>query len=290
MANIPEQIVDNIFPEERNRLVTFLKRQKRNLRAWLIALTLLALAVLVVNYLDVLRYLVTNSQSAIDAILALWIIAIVIVPFIWPQKPGSVFSENFEKGINPRIWEYEGDWKTELDENGKPVLSITNSEIGGLAIPCLSWTDYELQFDTRIMNQCTTWLMRASSLNDCFMIQITPELIRPHFRASGLWQLVSSEPHGLPIKIGEWFSIRTLVRGAWVTVYITLNGKEHLVYQKRILGTRPPMSVHVQLGDPENGEKYSQILVVSARIGSFGFRFSGVESAQFRNIKTYKLK
>ena len=37
-------------------------------------------------------------------------------------------------------------------------------------------------------------------------------------------------------------------------------------------------------------KKFSQFLTVSTRIGSFGFRLSQVESAQFRNVRAYKLR
>jgi len=290
MADIPNQIVENIFPEERNRLVTFLKRQKRNLRAWLIALILVALLPILYNFLDVLRVVLFNFQTVFDSVLLVWIVTLVVLPFIWPQKPGDTFSENFRAGVNPRIWEYEGSWHTELDENGKPVLNVTNSELGGLAIPCLSWTDFELQFETRIMKACTAWMVRASSLNDCFMVQLTTDLIRPHIRASGLWEVISSEPHGLPIKVSEWFSVRTLVRGAWITVYIFINGKEHLTLQQRLLGARPAVPVEIHVGDQGSGKTFLHFLAISTRIGSFGFRLFGEETAQFRNIKAYRLR
>ena len=291
MNNIPEQIVENVFPEERKRLLRYLREQKRNLVLWLVLFATLGLLYLGMNLIPTLRYIISNPQVTLNWILFWWIITIVVVSSVWPQKPGDVFREDFKKGINPRVWEYEGNWKTELDEKGKPVLTVTHSELGGLVIPCLSWTDYEVEFATRILNQCTGWLIRASSLNDCVMIQITATHVRPHVRAGGVWLLIGEYEHNLPIKTSEWYGIRTLARGAWVTVYVTIDGKEHMVLQSRILGTRPPVRAEIELvGSEPAGDKASQLLSVSVRTGSFGFRLYGSEEAQFRSLRAYGLK
>jgi hypothetical protein len=213
------------------------------------------------------------------------------LPFIWPEKPGDVFSEDFKSGINPRVWEWEGNWKTELDEGGKPILTVTDSELGGLVISCRAWADYELQFDTRIIKECTGWIVRSVDLNDCVMFQLRPELFRPHIRANGIWIRADNLKHGLSIKPSIWYSVRTLVRGSWATVYITVDGREHLVFQDRIFGTQPAVTVELHpMGNQTPDAKPTQVVNISVRVGAFGFRLSGNEMAQFRNIRAYKLR
>jgi len=291
MNELPKQVIENVFPEERNRVFAWVKAQKRNLRAWLFALIILSLGYLGSNFQEVFRFVSANQQATYNWVVACWLLAIVALPFIWPEKPGDTFSDAFKSGINPRVWEWEGNWKTELDEGGKPILTVTDSELGGLAIPCRAWTDYELQFDTRIIKECTGWIVRSSNLNDCAMFQLKPELFRPHIRANGIWIRADNLKHGLQIKTGIWYSVRTLVRGSWATVYITVDGKEHLVFQNRFFGTQPAVSVELRpMANQTPDAKTTQVVNISVRVGSFGFRLSGNEMAQFRNIRAYKLR
>lgn len=212
-------------------------------------------------------------------------------PIIWPEKPGDVFGDRFKSGLNPAVWEYEGEWRVERDEEGHNVLSVTNSERGGLAIPCLTWTDYELIFETRIINKATAWTVRASSLNDCVMLQLGPKTFLPHHRISGMWIILQRLDHDVPVKEKVWIQVRTLVRGPWITVDVEINGTRYRVFQDRIAGTPPLTTVQIQpppLQLPSTPSR--QVIATSYRSGSFGFRLSTDEHAQFRNVKAYRLR
>lgn len=291
MSDFPKQVIENIFPEEKNHVISWAKLQKQNLRAWIFALVVIGLCYLGLNYQIVILYLSTNAQFVFDCVIFGWILAIIALPFVWLQKPEDTFVDNFRSGVNPRIWEYEGNWKTELDERGKPVLTVTDSELGGLVVPCRAWTDYEFQFETRIIKECTAWIVRASNLNDCIMFQLRHDLFRPHIRANGIWLKPENIKHGLPIKPNVWYSIRTLVRSSYATVYATVNGKEQMVYQDKIFGTHPAMTVDLRpLVNQAPDIMAAQVVNVSVRVGSFGFRLSGNETAQFRNVRAYRLR
>ena len=293
MSDLSSQIIQNIFPEERNKFILFLREQKRNVRNWLAVLTIAGLVILLSNLDAVVVAVVLNSQVTINWILFLYIVALCIIPSVWPQKPGDFFADDFRKGLDPQIWEAPGQgWKVELDENGKPVLTVTNSERGGLATPCLSWTDYEVRFDTRILNKCTAWIVRASSLNNYAMIQLEDKSINPHRRAAGMWieKWIEKKPHDFTFKKGQWYSVQTILRGAWIQVWVTVDNDQHLLYQGEILGTQRPQEVHLTTYD-EKAQTHEGITILDAsyRIGSFGFRLSGDEKAQFRNVRAYKL-
>jgi hypothetical protein len=289
--SIRNQILEQVFPEERNWLVGRLRDQKRNLRFWLLVAVILALIPLFVWLTQVLNFVGHNTQLVFNWIIFCWLIAVIVVPNIWPQKPGDVFRENFTAGINPRLWEWHGQWTVELDENGKSVLSVTNSELGGLVLPCLSWADYDLRFETRILNKVTGWLIRASNLNNCVMFQLSPTTIKPHIKSVGVWIPQADIVHNAPISVGEWFSVQTLARGSWATVYLTVKGKQQKIFEDKILGTQPIFWGNIPRDTVDAPEgKQLVALEVSYRPGSFGFRQSVDEKAQFRNLKVFKLR
>ncbi len=291
MNRLTDQIVEEVFPEERRRLVVWLNEQKRHLRSWTVLIIILLLIPVILRLPLVVGYIVFHSRLILDLLYFAWLLTVVCIPFIWPQKPGDVFIGHFKSGINPAVWEFEGDWRAELDEYKSTVLSVTASDPGGLALPCLSWTDYELLFDTRIINKVTAWTVRASSLNECVMFQLGPKILLPHYRVSGVWIPLSEIEHGLPIRQHEWFSVRTLIRGPWATIYVSIDGKLHPLFQQRILGTQPPITISINQPPHQIPSAPSrQIVSPTYRSGSFGFRLSSDEHAQFKNLKTYRLK
>lgn len=72
-------------------------------------------------------------------------------------------------------------------------------------------------------------------------------------------------------------------------MYITIEGKEALIFQDRALGDKPPVTV---LFKPEKGKaataSLQAVMTPSFRAGSFGFRVHGDEKAQYRKIKAYR--
>jgi len=291
MDVLSNQVIENVFPEERRRFLQWLREQKRRLTFWFATLLVILVLVFLRNIELIVPYLVFNSQSTFNLILVSWLIAIVILPFRWPQKPGDFFSENFKSGLDPRIWEYDGEWKIELDENGSPVLNVRNSNRGGLALPCLAWTDYELRFETRIMKECSGWIVRASSLNDYVHQKLGHDRIVTLYRVSGMLPKVGEIKHDLPIELKRWYQIRILARGDWLSVHIKIDGKDHLIFQDQALGVKPPIEVQFSSKEIEIPTVQSkQIVTPSYRKGSFGFRLYDVEQAQYRKLKAYRLR
>lgn len=105
--------------------------------------------------------------------------------------------------MDPRTWEYSGNWKVELDENGSSVLTVTDSNLGGLALPCLSWADYEVRFDMRIIESQAGWIIRASRLNDYVLQKLDLEKITTLYRVSGLLPTLGKLDHNLSIESGK---------------------------------------------------------------------------------------
>jgi len=246
--------------------------------------------IIFLNLETIAPYLYFHRQVTINLIFFFWIIALVVIPIIWPYKRGDIFTENFKHGLDPRIWQYEGDWKVELSEDGKSVLTVTDSNLGGLALPCLSWTDYEIRFDMRILNKNAGWIIRASGLYDYVLQKIDQDEIVSFYRIIGALPEIGRMKHGQTIELDTWYSLIIFARGEWLSVYLMKEGKENLIFQDRALGDKPPLTIGIKEDIGKGFLSSSQQLVAPAfRTGSFGFRAYGDEKAQFRNITAYRL-
>jgi len=159
-------------------------------------------------------------------------------------------------------WDYTGDWRS--DEG---VLSVTNSDDGGLSKSGAAWENYDLTFRFKLVKDCAGWIVRAQEFSRYVMIQCTKTKLRPHtrdrtfpFRLAGQtdpergFNLVKEIPHGLSLR--EWNTVKTEVRGYGIRVSIN----ERTVFS-----------------DSE--------LLRNLPLGRVGFRCSGAEYALFRDIE-----
>jgi len=291
LNQLSNEIIQNVFPEEKGRLLKFLRHQKRRSRAWLVFATAAALLFSLLNIQRIAPYVVLNLPRVEITVLFFWVLALVLIPFIWPFKDEDSFSEDFKRGLDPRTWQYEGEWKVELAEDGKSVLTVTNSNIGGFALPYIHWTDYELQFDMRILNRDAGWIVRASGLYDYVVQKIDARQLVTFYRIAGVFPEVGRFDHGKTISENIWYPIRLLARGEWLSVYITIEGRESFIFQDHALGDKPPVTV---LFKPEKDKgaasSLQAIMTPSFRAGSFGFRVHGDEKAQYRKVRAYRLR
>lgn len=189
--------------------------------------------------------------------------------------PGSQlrFVENFERGLSN--WQYHGEWHIE-QKDGQPTLTVTSSEKGGIAKSCLLWTDYILEFETKIVKGNTSWIIRAKDTDNYVMLQCGQEKLYPHFRANGEWTNLpwtKQNPVSLPVTlpVDTWFSVRIEIRGMCVMVTLTMEGKEIPV---------------PNIPNPLFSPPIAPIVYPS---GSIGFRESGDEHAQFRKVSVKRL-
>lgn len=157
---------------------------------------------------------------------------------------------------------------------GGNELSVSNSHYGGITKKGSFWEDYDFEFETKIINKQTAWIVRATSSFEYLMFQCNGKVIVPHrlyiedikVERDGIkviekqlqWKITKDGiplPGNLSIKKNQWFKVKTSLRGHLVTIYINKVN----IYHNR----HPRMSLY----------------------GRVGFRNSGDEHAHFRNIK-----
>lgn len=208
--------------------------------------------------------------------LLIWIIVISLFLYLLMRvkrlsdKLTLGFQDRFKEPLN-KNWDFVGDWK--IEEGNE--LSVSGSDTGGITKVGSLWENYTYEFETKILNRCTSWVVRATDLDNYVMFQCTDKVIRPHLRikfpeltsvtmegkATFVYKVgwvvdtppFNSQPHNK--SLDGWFRIKTAVKGTRVDIYI--NG-DNVFHQDNLL---------------------------SIPIGKVGFRNAGDEHAHFRNVK-----
>lgn len=285
MSDVVSDVLRKAFSKEESAVVGWLQRRK------IIAGLILLVAIEIGAYIAwpqqsaaLVGYLVSTYREWLPFVLLIWIASLTVS--LWHRDHTSterVYIEDFQRGLDR--WEYAGEWRTP-SEGRRNYLVVTNSDAGGIARPCLLWSDYIFEFDTKIVLSNSAWLVRASDIFNYMMLQCGQEVITPHIRTRGIWLML--EPIKLPLKLplNEWFSVRVRVSGVRVEVKITVDGKEMTVLDRPLL---EPKSFVAQITD---GKTITQTIpmTVSFPLGSVGFRECDTrECAYFRNVRVTKI-
>lgn len=261
-------------------LVTLMWRTfRRIIRAigkWVIInwVLILALIVLCISLYGI--FFITHNLVAIGIAIGLFVANILLIHY-WHKKrsyQGYVceeFTDNFAAHLEH--WSTAGEWRI-VKENSNSVLSVTRSDRGGILKPCLSWANYIFEFETKIVNKNTSWIIRASNPMNYVMLQCQQNKIFPHFRLNDNWydrEWTIKNPTNLPVTVplNQWFKVIIKVVGVRVKIFITLNRKRIKIFDSCLLST-PPAPI-----------QYSK--------GSVGFREYDKEHSCFRNISVKRL-
>lgn len=192
------------------------------------------------------------------------------------------FKEEFRKDLK-KNWEYHGKW--EIVHGGE--LAVTDSEIGGITKVGQLWRDYVFEFGAVIVNDRISWIVRAQDLFNYYMIQLTPDMVRPHLRIGGQWILIAEKSHSLQIKLNITMKIRTEVRGSEVRVYV--DGQEvyynNELFSMKFLEIPAEREAEIQAGPL----KPNVVIVPAFMTGRVGFRMAGKESGRFSKCKVIPL-
>jgi hypothetical protein len=249
---------------------------------WLVQKWRYVVIVILLIVIEVLLYLAyadwrnvvfSLAHFALIAVAA-WLLVRYPKPYTY-EPSHEEFREDFRHGLENWEYHHEEKWRTEREGDGC-ILIVTESPSGGIAKPCLSWRDYVFEFETKIVNGNTSWIIRAQDTDNYVMLQCQEGQLYPHFRMEGRWERVASwtrkNPVLLPfsLPLNTWFGVRIEVRGTQVLVTVTVNDRETEILNSSAL-LEPP------------------IAPASYTMGSVGFRESARECAHFRNVHVKRL-
>ena len=211
-------------------------------------------------------YLWRYPQIIMNVVFILWLLALSYLVWVRIKKIREcIFKDNFKRGTEK--WDYEfGETKTENNE-----LSVSKCYSGILTRGGQNWGNCEFKFQSKIIKECSGWIVRAKDFNNYVMFQFTKEKIRLHYRIEGCWDVPEEKliNNVVDIKDNEWFSVKIKINGDSALIFI--NNKE--VYYRNDVFSKHPSNTDVHY--------------ISFPIGRVGFRQSGDERALFKNVKVY---
>lgn len=279
MSKIIVDFLRRVFEVEEENLAAWFKSKKFLLTLFIvIALTIIAYLRCPRFFINTVGFLVSTKDAWLQWLLLLWIL--VLTAYTYRRQKAlsnQTFADDFRRGL--RKWEFQGDWRTSREDN-HDILIVTNSHSGGFAKPCRLWSDYVFEFETKLVNKNTSWIIRAFDRLNCVMLQCTQDEIHPHFRVDGTWS--TAEGIKLPIKLplNVWFSAQIRVLGTRVVVTAVLDGQRTTLFDLPLLEPRV-----FQLKIHQENQVHEFPVIRSFTLGSMGFRECGDECAHFRHIR-----
>jgi len=270
-----------VFGREEASVISWLQKRK----LYLFAVVVGGVAIYAhVQWPHVFNFLWTTLNDRIEWLLFGWLAALTFYFYRRDRVANEKeFKDNFRYGLDK--WEYYGGWRSER-ESDEYILSITDSDAGGFAKPCRLWNDYIFEFETKIVQSNSAWIIRASDILNYVMLQCGRAEIIPHFRVSGQWFKLQPIPLSIRLPLNEWFTVRITVSGTRVIAKVTVDGKETTLLDEKLL---EPRLLAVQVVMPGNSTQQLNF-AFSFPLGSVGFReWGNTECAHFRNVRVTKL-
>jgi hypothetical protein len=274
-------LIYTVFRREKvGAYVSTIKSFFRSTWKWLVQQWRYVVIVILLIVIEVLLYLAYVDWRNVAFSIAHFALIAVTVWLLArrPVKPDGYepsyreeFREDFRHGLEN--WEYYGKWSTEREGDGH-ILIVTESPSGGIAKPCLSWRDYVFEFETKIVNGNSSWIIRAQDTDNYVMLQCQQRQLYPHFRMQTRWEKLAwtkDNPVSLPfsLPLNTWFGVHIEVRGTLVLVTVTVDRRREILNSNTLL--EPPTAP------------------MSYPMGSVGFRESASECAHFRNVRVRRL-
>jgi len=260
--------------------------------------------------LKTFRYFVRNYKY--DILTAIFGLLLTVVTFIYAQSQKAIFSLSFviitfsliliiyirfrEKDfffISLLDRKQKDDWIGngifEYRRTEKSFL-ITNSDSGYIYSKSLTWNDYKVSFDFKIVKACLGAILRAVNLSNYVLLQIRIDGIRPHIRVSGGWFWV--EPKDANLSFDNNLSLDRWYKCILVCEKTSINIK--LLDNKKIIFDRgwdiPQGSLFFEFKRDEKDASPAKIpFPITLEYGSIGFRNAGEEKAVLRNLLVEKI-
>jgi hypothetical protein len=167
---------------------------------------------------------------------------------------------------------------------------ITNSESGYIYSRSLTWSDYKVSFDFKILKTCLGAILRAVNLSNYVLLQININGIRPHIRVSGGWFWREAKDANLSfnsdLSLDKWY--KCILSCEKVSINIKLFDNKNKIFDRE--WDIPQGSLVFDFKRDENDTNPAKIpFPITLEYGSIGFRNAGEEKALVRNLLIEKI-
>ena len=169
-----------------------------------------------------------------------------------------LFEEDFEKGIDKKVWFPSGVWK---------IVDGTLDILGGGEGYTLKndFTDFEFSADFLIVSGYNAFLMRVQDAGNLYghMVGADDPIMWWHSKVGGVWAPVEKPIEKAPIpKLDVWYRMKFIVEGPTFTCLMAKRGEE-FDEAKHLVGTWKHRAF---------------------KKGAIGFRESGQEHSRYDNV------
>lgn len=251
----------------------------------------LEITAVVITLLSILTVLIEIRY--INIILAILTILLILSFFIYHNRVKNFYYISLTDAKHDNGWFGKGNFNYDRTNKCFAIEGISTGkdayELESVYIykNCLSWSDYEFNFDFKILNSCAGIVIRAIDLSNFIMLQINKKGIRPHIKINEYWAIFEAEPTNLKfnkeLSPDEWH--RCVINCERNTVYVKLLCKDILLFDR---SWNIPSRLHI-IKKLDNKEKTKKIIVppwipINLYNGSIGFRNSRYEKALIRDI------
>lgn len=241
-------------------------------------------------------------------IIVLFLIVIVVLSYqvLYLKLVSGEFMDDFKYGLGK--WNYGNEGWTIEKEGEDPVLSVMNSDLGGITQSGL-WDEYLFSFENKILGKGKIgWLVKARDRSNYMMLQfviVDTEgkvsekgldegiYIRPHFRHEGGWVIWPHEHLSLSeslqkiVRRYNWFKVSIQVRGNTVDVYIEGEHVYHLYLDDPLrIEKIENLEYQNEQGKKVGNMQVKKLNVFSYSQGRVGFRCAPTEEhAHIRKVQ-----
>ncbi len=174
---------------------------------------------------------------------------------------------------------------------------IKDSDAGFIFSKCLTWIDYEMKCDFKILKETLGILIRATDLSNKLMLQINIKAngIRPHLWANGGYLVKEPKESDLEfeskLKEGRWYKLQLKVYKESVKIQIV--EKNVIIIEKHWDIPTALLSFPIREKDKNQGDTSNPIGMLDIRkdysYGTIGFRNGHGEKALVKNLLIRKI-
>ena len=175
-----------------------------------------------------------------------------------------LFEEDFEKGIDKKVWFPSGVWK--IVDGTLDILGGGEGWRGGEGYTLKNdFTDFEFSADFLIVSGYNAFLMRVQDAGNLYghMVGADDPIMWWHSKVGGVWAPVEKpiEKAAIP-KLNVWYRMKFIVEGQKFTCLMAKRGEE-FDEAKHLVGTWKHKAF---------------------KKGAIGFRESGTEHSRYDNV------
>jgi len=234
-----------------------------------------------------------SSNQGLSLFLNIIITFIALSVIIYSKtKEKDFYFVSLQRAIDKEDWIGDGTFEHDRVYNG---YKITNSFLGFIFSKCLIWSDYTLDFESKILKTSLGVILRATNLSNFVMLQVFENEIKPHIWINGFWQAWEPAKENLifseKLSSDEWYKFKFQCNKKSIRIRISdING--HGIFDR--VWKIPSGSIYYTA--PENsglitkGVLSSIPFPINLEYGTIGFRNDGEETAVIKDVLIEKLQ